>query len=102
MWFEWEQGKDLRNQEVYGVAFSDAAAALADRRRMQIEDPDGCGDAQRFAAIGLCHPLRQVLVSQCRRGSGRQVHIIASRPATESEDRQYRRRLAALASPTTA
>jgi uncharacterized DUF497 family protein len=36
--FEWDEEKDLLNQQKHGVAFSDAQYAFADPRRVILED----------------------------------------------------------------
>jgi hypothetical protein len=50
--FEWDQDKDLINQEKHGVSFALAQLAFLDRKRVILEDLDHSENEQRFYCLG--------------------------------------------------
>ena len=50
--FEWDESKDVENQEKHGVAFSLAQHAFADPRRVLAEDPAHSKDERRYFCFG--------------------------------------------------
>ncbi|MEX0963302.1 MAG: BrnT family toxin [Pseudohongiellaceae bacterium] len=51
--FEWDEAKDLDNQEKHGVSFEDAQHAFLDENRIIAEDLDHSKDEQRYYCFGL-------------------------------------------------
>jgi len=51
--FEWDQVKDAINQLKHGVAFIKAQFALADYKRLIVQDNEHSQGEQRFYCIGL-------------------------------------------------
>lgn len=51
--FEWDQAKDLLNQEKHGVSFAEAKRAFADPRRVILEDLTHDRSEPRYYCIGL-------------------------------------------------
>ncbi len=50
--FEWDQSKDVENQEKHGIAFSLAQFAFADPRRVIAEDISHSHDEKRHFCFG--------------------------------------------------
>jgi uncharacterized DUF497 family protein len=50
--FEWDQKKDLDNQQKHGVAFSEAQYAFADPHRVIAEDVTHSDQEQRYYCFG--------------------------------------------------
>jgi len=51
--FEWNEIKDLDNQEKHGVSFADAQYAFLDQNRVIAEDLDHSQDEPRYYCFGL-------------------------------------------------
>lgn len=51
--FEWDEAKDLDNQEKHGVSFEDAQYAFLDKNRIIAEDLDHSQDEPRYYCFGL-------------------------------------------------
>ena len=51
--FEWEEAKNLENQEKHGVSFYDAQYAFKDGRRVIAEDPVHSQGEKRYFCFGL-------------------------------------------------
>jgi hypothetical protein len=50
--FEWDQAKDLINQNKHGVSFAMAQLAFLDHKRIILEDLDHSGHEKRFYCLG--------------------------------------------------
>jgi hypothetical protein len=50
--FEWDERKDLLNQEKHGVSFHEAQYAFLDRKRVIAEDLNHGGAEKRFYCMG--------------------------------------------------
>ena len=51
--FEWDEAKNLENQEKHGVSFYDAQHAFKDGRRVIAEDAVHSQDEKRYFCFGL-------------------------------------------------
>jgi uncharacterized DUF497 family protein len=52
--FEWDDDKDIQNQQKHGVAFPDARRAFVDPKRMIYEDTDHSTRAEtRYYRVGM-------------------------------------------------
>jgi uncharacterized DUF497 family protein len=51
--FEWDDNKDLDNQNKHGVTFATAQYAFADSKRVIAEDSTHSEDEQRYYCFGL-------------------------------------------------
>ena len=51
--FEWDEAKNLENQEKHGVSFYDAQHAFKDERRVIAEDVMHSQDEKRYFCFGL-------------------------------------------------
>ena len=51
--FEWDEAKNLENQEKHGVSFYDAQYAFKDKRRVIAEDAVHSQDEKRYFCFGL-------------------------------------------------
>jgi uncharacterized protein len=51
--FEWDNAKDLINQEKHGVSFALAQLAFLDHRRIILEDLEHSKDERRFYCLGM-------------------------------------------------
>jgi len=50
--FEWDQAKDMINQEKHGVSFASAQLAFLDHYRVILEDLEHSDDEKRFYCLG--------------------------------------------------
>jgi len=50
--FEWDENKDLANQEKHGLSFSEAQYAFADPNRVIAKDLDHSDEEERFYCFG--------------------------------------------------
>lgn len=50
--FEWDERKNVENQQKHGVSFEDAQAAFADPQRVIIEDLGHSGAEPRYFCLG--------------------------------------------------
>ncbi len=50
--FEWDEAKDLANQEKHGLSFSEAQYAFADRNRVIAKDLSHSDEEQRYYCFG--------------------------------------------------
>ncbi len=88
MEFEWDDGKDLRNQRKHGVAFSEAQRLFESGDYLEIFDAEHSELEDRFIAIG---PIARglVLVVYTEREEDI-IRIIGARLANKREQALYR------------
>ena len=85
--FEWDPGKEERNERKHGVSFHEGATVFGDALSWTFPDPDHSEDEERFLTIGLSSQGRILIISHTDRGI--KTRIINARPATPSERRDY-------------
>ena len=86
--FEWDENKNLSNQEKHGVSFEEAKSVFADALGRLIPDPDHSEDEERFILMGMSSQLRLLIVCHCERSSN-SIRIISARKANSFEKKQY-------------
>jgi len=50
--FDWDESKDIGNQDKHGVSFSEAQHAFSDPRRIILRDVLHSADEDRFVCVG--------------------------------------------------
>ena len=90
MKIEWDPVKARTNLKKHGVRFADAEAVLFDPAALSSED-ETAEDEQRYAAIGLDHLRRILVVIYTYRGGN--IRLISARPATRRERHAYENRI---------
>ncbi|MBI5724836.1 MAG: BrnT family toxin [Planctomycetes bacterium] len=85
--FEWDREKAAKNQAKHGVAFNEAATALADPLSTTFPDPDHSILEDRFVTIGTADTGRLLVVIHTGRPGA--IRIISARKATRRERKFY-------------
>lgn len=86
--FEWDENKNLSNQQKHGASFDEAKTVFADEFGRLIPDPDHSLGEERFILMGMSSQFRLLTVCHCERGSNT-IRIISARKADKSERKQY-------------
>ena len=84
---EWDSKKAASNLKKHGVSFEEAATALLDPMAKAKEDPDVEGES-RWILLGISAQPRLLSVFYTLRQNDR-IRLIAARPATHNEAKQY-------------
>jgi uncharacterized DUF497 family protein len=84
---EWDSAKAAANLRKHGVAFAEAATALADELSVTGRDPEHSVRESRFITFGVSSAGRLLVVSHTERGDV--LRIISARLATRQERRIY-------------
>ena len=87
MAIEWDSKKAASNLKKHGVSFEEAATALLDPMAKAQEDPDAEGES-RWLLLGMSAQPRLLSVVYTLRQEDR-IRLIAARPATRKEAKQY-------------
>jgi len=85
--FEWDTQKALRNLQVHGVSFQDAASVFGDPLAGTIPDLEHSTEEPRFITIGLTPAQRLIVVVHMDRAD--RIRIISARHATRAEKKKY-------------
>jgi len=89
--FEWDEQKNIRNQQKHGVSFEEAQTVFYDEDAL-LEYDEGHSDTEdRFRILGESFSSNLLIVVHCYR-AGDRIRIISSRRATRAEARQYAER----------
>ena len=87
---EWDEAKNLANQEKHGVSFSEAQELfLSDADYLEIFDDYHSDREERFIAIGPI--VRGVVMVVFTERDEDLIRIISARPATKREQQMYQR-----------
>ena len=86
--FEWDESKNVSNQQKHGVSFEEAKTVFADDFARLIRDPDHSHGEERFILLGMSARFRLLIVCHCERGSD-VIRIISARKADRYERKQY-------------
>lgn len=86
--FEWDEKKNVINQQKHGVSFEEAKTVFADDFGRLIPDPDHTENEERFILMGVSSKLRILIVCHCER-SPDSIRIIFARKADKFERKQY-------------
>ncbi len=87
MEFEWDENKNVRNQEKHGLAFEDAALAFFDENAIKITDNRKDYGEQRFQLIGAIDNIAIVFVAYTNRNQN--IRLISARKANKKERGLY-------------
>jgi uncharacterized protein len=90
--FEWDKGKNVRNERKHGVSFEEAQTVFLDEHALLIPDPDHSADEERFILLGVSTVLRMLVVCHCYRSGGEVIRLISARKANQAERHAYHRR----------
>jgi uncharacterized DUF497 family protein len=86
-YFEWDPDKAKRNEVKHGIAFMEAQSVFLDPLVDIRPDDDHSSDEARFAALGMSHLQRLLVVVFAERGE--RIRIISARAASRREARAY-------------
>ena len=84
---EWDERKNLLNQEKHRITFQEAATIFTDPLEIMIDDPEHSDTEHRFISIGESFRRRLLVVSYAERGDT--IRIISARKPTTRERRTY-------------
>ncbi len=89
MEFEWDDAKDLTNQQKHGLSFAEAKELFESGADfLEIFDADHSENEDRFIAIGAVR--RRLVVVVYTEPEEDRIRIIGARPATKRERDRYR------------
>lgn len=89
MEFEWDEIKNIINQQKHGISFEEAKSVFYDIYAILFDDPDHSQAEERFLIIGKSIQKGVCIVSHCYRGNDEKIRIISARKATHSERNIY-------------
>ncbi len=84
---EWDESKNLLNQQKHRVPFEEATTVFADPLEITINDPEHGIAEHRFVSIGQSFKRRLLVVSYTERDT--KIRIINARTPTRRERRGY-------------
>jgi len=87
--FEWDENKNLINQQKHKISFSEAKTVFYDEESIMIDDPEHSKEEERFIILGLSEKANLLVVCHCYRASETVIRIISARKATKTETKQY-------------
>ena len=85
MKFEWDEEKNLLNQQKHGISFEMASYVFSDENYIEMYDFEHSIEEDRFIAIGLVDKVLFVVFTERKES----IRLISARVATESERRLY-------------
>ena len=85
MKFEWDEEKNLLNQQKHGISFEMASYVFSDENYIEMYDFEHSIEEDRFIAIGLVGKVLFVVFTERKES----IRLISARVATESERRLY-------------
>jgi uncharacterized DUF497 family protein len=89
IWFEWDENKNLANQDKHNISFEEAMTVFLDYDGLVIADPEHSEYEDRFIIIGLSKNANILTVVHCARQSDSVIRIISARTSTKNETKQY-------------
>jgi uncharacterized protein len=90
MQFDWDDEKNLTNQQKHGVSFELASFVFDDPLQLSVLDP--CEEEERWRTVGVVGNLATILVVHTvteMEGEDEIIRIISARRATAHERRAY-------------
>lgn len=87
--FEWDENKNLINQNKHKITFEEAKTVFYDEYALVIDDPEHSEEEERFIILGLSTKTNLLVVCHCYRASDTVIRIISARKATKAETEQY-------------
>jgi len=85
MIFEWDEDKNLSNQEKHKISFETAALVFNDRAHIEMYDFEHSIEEDRYIAIGKVGNVLFVVFTE----RGERIRLISARLATAAERRLY-------------
>ncbi len=85
--FEWDPANAEENHRKHGVAFGEAASAIADTLSITVYDPDHSEAEERFVLVGFSAQNRLVVVVHTERDD--RIRLVSARLASSHERRDY-------------
>jgi len=89
MHFEWDEEKELKNQQKHGVSFSEALTCFYDPQQVGFYDPEHSEDEDREILLGHSNQARLLLVVFTLKNDV--IRIISARKSTKREAEDYAR-----------
>ena len=89
--FEWDEEKNIINQDKHGVSFEEAKTVFYDEDAWLEYDESHSAEEDRFRLLGSSLYGNVLLVVHCIRDKD-VIRIISSRKASKTETRNYERR----------
>ena len=87
--FDWDENKNLINQEKHGIDFTEASSVFFDERAILFDDPEHSEDEERFILLGMSQNANVCMVCHCYREADTVIRIISARKATRKELERY-------------
>ncbi|MCH5349638.1 MAG: BrnT family toxin [Oscillospiraceae bacterium] len=87
--FDWDERKNLINQDKHGIDFAEASSVFYDERAILFDDPEHSADEERFILLGMSQNANVCIVCHCYRESDTVIRIISARMATRKELERY-------------
>jgi len=87
MEFEWDESKDLTNQNKHGVTFNEAATIYGDPLALTFDDPEHSENEERLLTFGVSRLNKFLIVSHTERDG--KMRIISARKMETSERKIY-------------
>jgi hypothetical protein len=91
--FEWDENKNLINQQKHGIDFNEASSVFFDENAILFDDPEHSEYEERFMLLGMSETANVCIVCHCYRESDTVIRIISARKATKKEVDRYVRRI---------
>ena len=87
--FEWDNEKNLINQQKHNISFEEAKSVFYDTQAIQFWDEDHSDSEDRFLLLGRSSKMRMLLIVHCYREQESVIRIISARKATKNERKYY-------------
>ena len=87
--FEWDEKKNIANQQKHQVSFEEAKSVFYDESARLIHDPDHSADEDRFIILGFSTKLRLLVVVHIYKENDELIRIISARKASKLEQKYY-------------
>ena len=89
--FQWDEAKNISNQQKHNVSFEEAQSVFYDPYARVLADAQHSEEEERFIILGLSARLHVLIVCHCYRENEEIIRIISARKANRSETAQYNR-----------
>lgn len=87
--FDWDDIKNLINQQKHGISFEEAKTVFRDEEALIRDDIEHSYDEERFQILGFSSAARMLVVCHCYRENENVIRIISARKATSKEKETY-------------
>ena len=89
--FEWDETKNLINQEKHKISFEEAKTIFYDIEALVIDDPEHSEEEERFIILGFSRAANLLVVCHCYKETETVIRIISARKATKMETKYYKK-----------